>query len=383
MSVFHNNALIGAGGGAAAAAVAANITKSLRFNSADSADLRRTPSSSSNRRTFTISFWVKRSKLGANQRVLSTATNDFIRFESNDTFLVFETFARLRTEQVFRDLSSWYHFVVAVDTTQSTASNRVKFYVNGAQITDFSTETYPSQNADSPINFTTQHQIGSGTVEYFDGYLADFYLIDGSQLSATSFGAYDDNGVWQAIGYSGTFGTNGFHLLDFANESTVGHDSSGNNNDFTANNISTSAGAGNDVLFDVPVNGDQSDTGAGGEVSANYPTLSPIDNLDSGVTLSNGNLRAAVGSGTSSKNPRSTIFLNSGKWYWEMTVSAKSTFLMAGIATSSVGKSGAALNQTGGYGYGSGGNYYAGSGSVSDSSPAAFTTNDVNCEMGC
>ena len=115
---------------------------------------------------------------------------------------MFETFARLRTDQVFRDTSSWYHFVVAVDTTQSTASNRVKFYVNGAQVTDFSTETYPSQNADSPINSTSQHQIGSGTVEYFDGYLADFYLIDGSQLQPTSFGAFDDNGVWQAAGLS-------------------------------------------------------------------------------------------------------------------------------------------------------------------------------------
>ena len=163
MSVFHNNALIGAGGGAVAGA-AQVATKSLRFNSGDSSDLRRQPSSSSNRRTFTISFWVKRSKLGANQRILSTATNDFIRFESNDTFLVFETFARLRTEQVFRDCSSFYHFCVSVDTTQATASNRVKFYVNGTQVTDFSTETYPSQNADAPINSTSQHQIGSGTV---------------------------------------------------------------------------------------------------------------------------------------------------------------------------------------------------------------------------
>jgi hypothetical protein len=154
-------------------------------------------------------------------------------------------------------------------------------------------------------------------------------------------------------------------------------DTSGQSVSLTNSGVVDEAGPGKDVLFDVPTNGDQSDTGAGGEVSGNYPTLSPIDNLDSGVTLSNGNLHAAVGSGTSSKNPRSTIYLNAGKWYWEMTVSTKSTFLMAGIATSSVGKSGAALNQTGGYGYGSGGNYYAGSGSVSDSSPATFTTGDV------
>ena len=445
MSVFHNNALIGSGGGAAAAAVDV-ATKSLRFNSADSADLRRQPSSSSNRRTFTISFWVKRGKLGANQRVLSTATNDFIRFESNDTFLVFETFARLRTEQVFRDCSSFYHFCVSVDTTQATASNRVKFYVNGTQVTDFSTETYPPQNEDGPINFTTQHQIGSGTVEYFDGYLADFYLIDGSQLDPTSFGAYDDNGVWQAAAYSGTFGTNGFHLQfdDVSSNAALGTDSSGNGNTFSVQNITAGpekatgyvTGSGNpanasgsggwdqafdgststlvynsngsttttfnlhqslawtskiriyagqngtsgtniiangtnlssshtwplsggwqevtssltspltslgltsvggqssniraveiddtivvqvkgrdvDVLFDVPTNGDQSDTGAGGEVSGNYCTLNP---LTGGGTLSQGNLRNT----TTSTNPDvGTIGLTSGKWYWEVTL---------------------------------------------------------------
>ena len=239
MSVFHNNALIGAGGGAVAGA-AQVATKSLRFNSGDSSDLRRQPSSSSNRRTFTISFWVKRSKLGANQRILSTATNDFIRFESNDTFLVFETFARLRTEQVFRDCSSFYHFCVSVDTTQATASNRLKFYVNGTQVTDFTTETYPAQNDDSPINFTTQHQIGSGTVEYFDGYLSDFYLIDGSALSPVdNFIELDSNGIYQAKEYTGTFGTNGFHLKfdDASSNAALGTDSSGNGNTFSVQNI--------------------------------------------------------------------------------------------------------------------------------------------------
>ena len=375
---------------AAAEEAVTGVTRSLRFNDGDSTSLSKTFSSAGNRRTFTFSAWVKRCTFGAWQTIITAGNSSpsqrgGIRFRNDDKLEVTEDSLGfdLRTSRVFRDPSAWYHIVVAVDTTQSTASNRIKLYVNGVQENTFDSSSYPSQNFDCILNSGDPHRIGelsyAGNIYELDGYLADVYFIDGSALDATSFGAFDNNGVWQHADYDGSYGTNGFRLnfSDATSTTTIAKDSSGNNNDFTAANFSVTAGAGNDSLFDVPANGDQSNTGAGGEVSANYPTLSPIDNLDSGVTLSNGNLRAAVGSGTSSKNPRSTIYLNSGKWYWEMTVSAKSTFLMAGIATSSVGKSGAALNQTGGYGYGSGGNYYAGSGSVSDSSPATFTTNDV------
>ena len=379
--------LLATAAGAGAGDTEFSIQKSVRFNDGDSAHFTRTPSAASNRRTFTWSGWFKRSTIDGTHTLFaagSDANNRFaLRFSSGQLFIVDQVgggaIIRNRTDQQFRDPSSWYHFVVAIDSTQSTSSDRLKMYVNGSVVEDYDITNYPSQNQQFNVNSTDEHYIGKRVAEaqYFDGYMANVHFIDGLGLAASDFGFYDSNNVWRPKEYTGTFGTNGFHLFDFANESTLGHDSSGNNNDWTANNFSTSAGAGNDVLFDVPTNGDQSDTGAGGEVSGNYPTLSPIDNLDSGVTLSNGNLHAAVGSGTSSKNPRSTIYLNAGKWYWEMTVSTKSTFLMAGIATSSVGKSGAALNQTGGYGYGSGGNYYAGSGSVSDSSPATFTTGDV------
>ena len=309
---------------AAAADTAANITKSLRFNLSDQAFLSRTPSSEGNRKKFTVSCWIKRGKPGAQQTFFGATTNSVnthqIRFRPDDTIetrLQISTVDKLRliTDQVFRDFSAFYHVVFAYDSGQSTASDRAKLYVNGSQVTDFSTETYPDQNQDSLISSTETHYIGQrgdGQL-YLSAYLADIYFIDGSALDPTSFGAFDDSGVWQAIGYSGTYGTNGFHLLDFANESTVGHDSSGNENDFTANNISTTAGAGNDVLFDVPINGTQSDTGAGGEVSGNYCTLNPL--TSSGYTLSNGNLQ--VDSGSGSTRLLGTIGVSSGKYYFE------------------------------------------------------------------
>ena len=137
-------------------------------------------------------------------------------------------------------------------------------YVNGSVVEDYDITNYPSQNQQFNVNSTDEHYIGKRVAEaqYFDGYMANVHFIDGLGLAASDFGFYDSNNVWRPKEYTGTFGTNGFHLFDFANESTLGHDSSGNNNDWTANNFSTSAGAGNDVLFDSPTNGDQSDTGA-------------------------------------------------------------------------------------------------------------------------
>ena len=251
MSVFHNNALIGAGGGAGAAAEAAVATKSLRFNSGDSAFLNRTPSSSGNRKTFTFSAWVKRTVLVAgnspNKEIFivvgsSNTTHFQLGFRADKLYVAnLDTLLRV-TNAVFRDTSAWYHIVLAVDTTQSTADDRIKLYVNGSQITSFSSSSNPSQNSDTGVNHTQQHNIGKED-HYFDGYMADIYLIDGSALDPTSFGAYDSSGVWQAAAYSGTYGTNGFHLAfgDSTDNTALGTDSSGNNNTFTVNNLAAYA----------------------------------------------------------------------------------------------------------------------------------------------
>jgi hypothetical protein len=226
----------------------------------------------------------------------------------------------LRTSQVFRDPSSWGHLVFAVDTTQATASNRVKIYWNGTQITAFSTSTYPTQNFDTRLNTTSAHGIGragSYNAQYFSGYLADIYFIDGQALTPSSFTETDaTTGQLIPKAYTGSYGTNGFRLT-FADNSaatatTLGKDAAGSNN-WTPNNLSVTAGAGNDSLVDVPTNGAQTDTGVGGEVRGNYCTLNPLDR-SSNITLTNGNLDF---SNTTAGNVRSTFAVKGVKIYCE------------------------------------------------------------------
>jgi hypothetical protein len=342
MSIIGSNILAGASGQAGGGG-AYEIERSVRFNSADSAYLSRTPASSSNLKTWTWAGWVKRSKLGTTQRFFATfdgSNQEYWRFDSNDTLRLFESLGTLQTTQVFRDVSAWYHIVVAVDTTQATASDRIKFYLNGTQVTTFSTATYPSQNADGRFNSAVPHYLGTGTVEYFDGYLADVIFVDGSALTPTSFGEFDTNGVWQPIEYAGTYGTNGFHL-PFSNNSTaaaLGTDTSGNSNTWTVNNISVTAGAGNDSLVDSPTNGSQVDTGVGGEVVGNYATLNPLNTT--GGTLSNGNLDYAM------TNTRcvSNFAMTSQKWHCEVTVASD----IGATSEYSIGVSGAGFYQPNG-----------------------------------
>jgi hypothetical protein len=339
MSALNNSLLLGQEGGGGYA-----ISRSLRFNAADSSFLSRTPASAGNRKTWTWAGWVKRSALGTRQ-VLFSAGSDGTEFYfggSNNDQLVFyyyngSSFAgNYATAALYRDPSAWLHVCLAVDTTQGTAGNRCKIYVNGSQITAFGTETQFSQNAEPDINAATAHNIGRSTgtsSRYFSGYLADIHFIDGQALDPTSFGEFDDNGIWQPKAFSGgSYGTNGFHL-DFADNSTaaaLGTDVSGKGNDWTVNNISVTAGIGNDSLIDVPTNGTEEDTGTGGEVRGNYATWNPLAVLTStasSLVLSNGNLYA---------NPRiawGTVAIpSSGKWYWEIQITSSGSSGAIGIA---------------------------------------------------
>jgi len=209
MSVIGSNVLAGASGGAGAGYA---IERSLRFNSGDSAYLNRTPSAAGNRKTWTWSGWVKRSKLGSDQTLFSAdhgSGNWFvIQLNASDQLQVNWTTgtggAYLLTTQVFRDPASFSHLVVSFDTTQSTAANRVKVYFNGSQITNFSNEQYPNQDTDYQVNNTVLHKIGHGAA-YIDLYLADVHFIDGQVLAATDFGETDGSGVWQPKEYAGGF----------------------------------------------------------------------------------------------------------------------------------------------------------------------------------
>jgi hypothetical protein len=367
------------------------IQRSLRFNSADSAYLNRTPASAGNRRTLTWSGWLKLSATGI-QRVLSASSgsaDDFLAFASDTLrFQITDSggtpVGNLITTQVFRDYSSWYHIVVALDTTQATASDRMKMYVNGVQVTAFSTATYPAQNTDTlALNTAVAHYLSSvtGTLRYFDGYMTEVNFIDGQALTPSSFGEYNaDTGVWQPKRYAGSYGTNGFYL-NFSNNSnttaaTLGADYSGNGNNWTPNNFSVSAGAGNDSLVDVPTNWGV-DTGVGGTVRGNYCTWNPLakGTNGSGLTLSNGNLDGLTPS-NAILSVLGTIGVSSGKWYWEVTPTADGNIAMVGIGTpranvnSNAGDTG---SQSWGY-YGNGDKFFN---ATNTAYGATFTNNDV------
>jgi hypothetical protein len=309
-----------------------NIERSLRFNSADSAYLNRTLTTPTDGKKWTWSGWVKRTTLGTtlNLFTANSATGIF-RFTSTDTLLSGWTgAANLETTQVFRDASAWYHIMLVVDTTQATASNRVKYYVNGSQITAFSSTDYPTQNSATTINSAVAHNIGAyqSSSQYANCYMTEIYFIDGQALTPSDFGETDSaTGVWKPKAYSGTYGTNGF-FLKFADNSgttstTLGKDSSGNGNNWTPNNFSVTAGSGNDSLVDSPT-AYGTDTGVGGEVRGNYCTLNPLlFRYSAGAgTLTNGNLQA-TGS--------STYFFSTfqmpatGKWYFEGVPTAGSS----------------------------------------------------------
>ena len=210
-----------------------NLTRSLRTRASVPAYLGRAPATTTNRQTWTWSCWVKRGTLGSFQRLFGATTNandetNGIRFNSSDQldFIWITTGAstitgRLITTQVFRDPSAWYHIVLAVDTTQATAANRFKLYINGTQVTAFGTATYPSQNDNGYVNQATLHRInaeanGTGAStpnQTFDGYSTEINFIDGQQLTPSSFGSTNAlTGVWQPAAFTGSYGTNGFFL---------------------------------------------------------------------------------------------------------------------------------------------------------------------------
>ena len=224
MSIIGNEILAGAAGQGGYF-----LDNSLRFRSSASAYLSRTPASSSNRKTWTWSAWVKRGKIGSGAYALFGAGNSNTNFggiyfnysSTTDDIEVLDypgaSSTWLTTNALYRDVSAWYHVVVAYDTTQATSSNRVKLYVNGEQVTSFASAAYPTQNSDSRFNSTLLHTVGAQSAAavgaYFDGYLTEINFIDGQALTADDFGETDaTTGVWKPKEYQGTYGTNGFYL---------------------------------------------------------------------------------------------------------------------------------------------------------------------------
>ena len=225
------------------------VERSLRFVPSRSTYLYRS-TTSGNRRTNTFSAWIKPSYNTALNPILFGHTQNL----SNYTYVQVvgtTTNCRLKFYSVaggavqfnleptlsLRDPTAWYHLTCVMDTTQATASDRLKIYVNGQLVTAYQIATYPSQNADTAWNDGNNASIGAFQVflsasNFWDGYVAEMNYVEGSALSPTDFAEYDANNSWQPISYAGSYGTNGFHLnfSDNSTTSALGSDSSGNSN---------------------------------------------------------------------------------------------------------------------------------------------------------
>jgi len=285
--------------------------------------LSHTTSTPTNSDKATLSFWLKRSLLSSGRGVFAEDTNGTNKFAfilgSNNTISIFQETAgtvdiNLVTNRLFRDTSAWYHIVVAYDSSQGSASDRVKLYVNGSQETSFSTSTYPSSNVDFRFNKSgIAQEIGRYEGgNYFDGYLTHVAFVDGQALAPTVFGETDStSGIWKFKAPSGiTWGTNGFHLK-FENSGNLGLDSSGNSNTFSVN------GNGRQAL-DTPSNV--------------YATWNGVMAFASSSTFSNGNTEWNSGADTNRFWCTSSIGVSTGKWYVEMKNTVQAGHNLIGIA---------------------------------------------------
>jgi len=289
-----------------------SIDQSLRFNDDDSAYLSRTPSSAGNRKTWTFSCWVKLGNAKEWDMLFYTGTgdrnHDHITFRNGEIGLTWDLKSYVTTAK-YRDPSAWYHIVFAIDTTQTTASNRIKLYVNGSEVTDLNYNGDPGLDYNFRFMNTARiHYLGYSSFHpspHFDGYMAEVNFIDGQALTPSDFGESGTYGEWKPIEYTGTYGTNGFYL-DFADSADLGNDVSGEGNDWTTNNL-----AATDQMLDTPTN--------------NFCTMTPLTNGKHGgnVVFSQGNLRVAITGDNFQRNAYSTFNLpKTGKWYWEVYVEA-------------------------------------------------------------
>jgi len=319
-------------GAKSAAAEAHTVDNSCRFNDDDSSQLQVTNGTATDNQKWTCSFWIKvgRGAVGVAGCLMAAKSgspyfylyiDDVYRINfygqdkdgSNDVAYV--------TNRLFRDPSAWYHIVAAMDSTLAAAGDRFRIYVNGVEETSFSTETDPTQNKIYPINYTgfaVNVASRDDDVNPYDGYMAEVCLIDGQQLTPSSFGEFDSSSptIWKPKDPSElTFGNNGFYL-DFEDSADLGADVSGNSNDLTVTNLDAT-----DQATDTPTN--------------NFCTLNPLWEHGSS-TVSDGNLIFTGASGaTGNTNAIGSLGATKGKWYYEAKrVAGYSAYPFMGVCDS-------------------------------------------------
>lgn len=358
-------------------------SRSLRFRSSANAFLSRTPAAASNRTTWTWSGWVKRGTLTADQTFFEAQNGSTFNRSGIDGNLNFycnggtsnvSTTFNVASSAVIRDPSSWYHFVISFNTTQATAANRLRLYINGVQVTAFASSSYPSQNSTWSWNAVCTHNIGRyvdsvyGAGGYFDGYLTEINFVDGAALTPSSFGTFNSYGVWQPITYGGSYGTNGFYLTFGNNTSTttLGYDTSPQGNNWTTNNISVTAGVTYDSMTDVPT--------LTSATAANYCVMNPLAKNGTAGTFSNANLSITVGADSSNVG---TFGVSAGKFYFEVTLTAATeTTAIVGIVDPRFTQ--VIFTNAGTYiGYGYTGTANKGSNGSYSAYGATYTVNDI------
>ena len=290
--------------------------------------LTRTPSSTGNRKKWTWSGWIKKTKIGgSNNKELMSANNGSNQFSSiffnpADQLNYYDYTtgysSQIITNRLFRDTAAWSHIVIAYDSAQSTSSDRIKLYVNGVQETSFGTSTYPSQNYDSFMNLSSvPNYIGreTGTSNLYEGSMTHIHFCDSYAYDASSFGESDStSGIWKPkTAPSVTYGTNGF-FLKFENSGAMGTDSSGNGNNFTVNGTLTQN-------VDTPSN--------------NFATMNPLTkgvSASAYPTFANGNTTIT---NTVRQHGFSSLGVSSGKWYTEFKITSGATSSVTGISDGS------------------------------------------------
>jgi len=306
---------LGVGGANSAVAGGYDIDNSLKFERANNEQIYTSNAASGNRKTWTFSAWIKRTELSQDYHCIFSCGYSNIQIMANDRprLILYNGSSEVYAdpEMLMRDTSAWYHIVVQVDSTQSTAADRVKWWINGDRVTDFNNSTYTNMSQNEDFDFG---QAGSGSGDWlrlgdffggsegFSGYMADVYYLNGTAAQASDFGEYDeDSGIWKPKEYTGSgYGTQGFKY-EFKDSSALGTDTSGEGHN--ANNLSNIAAA--DQATDTPTN--------------NFCTpllIQPFLSTDT-ITHTEGGTKLTTGSGTGWRTNMASVSLSSGKWYFE------------------------------------------------------------------
>tara|TARA_S200000501_G_scaffold281675_1_gene265795 strand:+ start:38 stop:1498 length:1461 start_codon:yes stop_codon:yes gene_type:complete len=313
------------------------VQNSMMLDTGDDSYLSKTFSSAANSRTtFTVSAWFKKTANGITQSLVSAYRasdgfqTDVMRFKDDDTFQFYAHSAnssgvgQRTTNRIFRDVGAWYHIVTRVDTTQSTAGNRIRIYINGVEETSFSASSNMNQNGEIiwGIGSGVSHQIGAvGNSNHCSGYVAEVVYLDGQSLGPTSFGEFDPQTptTWRPIDVTGlTYGNNSFYL-EFKTPGDIGIDTSGNSNSFDGNNLQQK-----DQAQDTCTN--------------NFCTWNVLNSQLANTTLTQGATKLVGGSQDSPNYTYigATMAVTSGKWYWEAKTLDNAEIDQAGVSLAEI-----------------------------------------------